>query len=105
MKTTTWPLIAATLLAAAHTAHATPLEPHIDTFLDDERPMLIAETATTRAVTANALEGARATPKAGHRPGDRRASEAAVRGPEPLRRFVTRTDAIYHLRYDAYLRP
>jgi hypothetical protein len=105
MKTTTLLTIASALLGAARIASAAPLEPHIDTFLDDERPMYVAAGTPTPTQIAAPQGAARSASKPGNRPGDRRAREAAARGSEPLRRFITRTEGIYQLRYDEYLRP
>jgi hypothetical protein len=105
MKTTTLLTIAAALLGAARIASAAPFEPHIVTFFDDERPTFMAASNATPTQVAIPHDAARMAGKPGHRPGDLRAREAAARGSEPLRRFITRTEGIYQLRYDDYLRP
>jgi hypothetical protein len=108
MKATILLTTTAALLAATSNASAAPLGSHIDTFFDDERPMLVAEQTTVPAQVAgaNPLHAAvQSGSKAGRWPGDRGAREAATHGSGPLRRFITRTEGIYQLRYDQYLRP
>jgi hypothetical protein len=95
-------LAAVAACAAARFAIATPVPAEQLDARSNERPVLLAEAG--RSERGGAVDAAIVRDTA-HGPAERRAREAAARGPAELRRLIERTQGIYALRYEDYLKP